>query len=253
MSDLLNQLFGKTSTGSTSVNLTPEQSSDIQNTLAFKQGVVQPTYLDIINKARQLYGQNAGGVLQAAQNQGGIANQVQQTTGQLGESAARTGTAGLESLFSPGYAQSQLQAALAPAQAQYAQNLANQQANFGGAGELGSARQALAGQQLASTNAMNQGTLAAQIQANIENQRAQAANQLMTGGQNYLNQALGAAGTQLSASQVPTTYLNTAAQLPLSVPPGSYAPPYPSNASTSTSTQNNQSLFNTLGQLFGGF
>ena len=142
--------FGKGS-GTTyqTAQLTPAQQAQIEAQTQFFTGTIAPTYQGAVQGATNVYNQNAPGVLNAAQNLGGTASQAQQTLGSTGESALNTGVTGLESLFSPDYEANQIATALQPAQAQYMQNVANQEAQFGGAGELGSARQALAGNQLA--------------------------------------------------------------------------------------------------------
>ena len=123
------------------------------------------------------------------------------------------------------------------------QNLANQGAQFGGAGELGSARQALAGEQLASTNAMNQGTLAANIASTIANQRLTAGQALANIGAGGIANAVGAANTQLAASQAPLSFFNTQYLSSLNNAPSYTIPNYTgtqgtSNNSTSTNYAN---------------
>ena len=97
---------------------------------------------------------------------------LQSALGGTGESALRTGISGLENLFSPDYERQQINDALLPAELQYQQNLAGQNAGFGGAGQMGSARQALANTQLAQSNAINQAALGANIENQIRNQQA---------------------------------------------------------------------------------
>jgi len=198
-----------TSSGTNTVTtkLTPEEQAQISAQTGNLLGTVLPTWMQGIQGATNLYNTSAPGVTQAGQNLAGTAQQVQQTAGETGESALRTGITGLESLFNPQYEQQQVTAALQPAQAQYMQNLANQGAQYGGAGELGSARQALASQQLAGTNRMNQATLAANIGQQIAGQRATVAGQLGQLGQAGLTQALGAAGQNVNAANVSADYL----------------------------------------------
>jgi hypothetical protein len=131
--------FGKSSS-TTTPTLTDEQKAQIKAQTDFFTGTIAPTYTGAVKGATDVYNQNVGGVVNAAQNLAGIAGQAQQTLGETGESALRTGVSGLQSLFSPDYERNQIQSALAPAQAQYQQNLANQQAQFGGSGNLGSVR-----------------------------------------------------------------------------------------------------------------
>ena len=213
--------FGKSSSYTTP-SLTQEQKDQIAAQTGFFTGTIAPTYQNAVQGATDIYNQHAGGVLNAAQNQAGVANQAQQTLGSTGESALNTGITGLESLFDPNYEKNQVQAALAPAQMQYQQNLANQQAQFGGTGNLGSARQALAGQQLAGSNMANQSNIAAQVGKDIAGQRASAATNLAQIGQGGLNQALGAAGTQLGSSQAMVDLYNKYLSGIYGAPQGSY-------------------------------
>jgi len=226
--------FGKSSS-TTTPTLTDEQKAQIKAQTDFFTGTIAPTYQDAVKGATSIYNQNAGGVLNAAQNLGGIANQAQQVLGSTGESALRTGISGLESLFSPDYEKNQINAALAPAQAQYQQNLAGQQAQFGGAGNLGSARQALAGQQLAGATQNQQAQTAAQVQANIAGQRAGVGAQLAQLGSGGIGQALGAAGQQVSASMTPQQLYNQYASVIFGTPSASYNPDFRGTQGSTTS------------------
>ena len=230
--------FGKSSSYTTP-QLTPEQTAQIAAQTGFFTGTIAPTYQNAVQGATDIYNQNAGGVLNAAQNQAGVANQAQQTLGSTGESALNTGITGLESLFDPNYEANQVQAALAPAQMQYQQNLANQQAQFGGTGNLGSARQALAGQQLAGTNQALQASTAAGIENQIAQQRAAAGSTLASLGQSGINQALGAAGTQVTASMTPQQLYNQYASVIFGTPSTSYNPNFSGTQGQSTTGSNN--------------
>ena len=223
------------STNVTTPQLTDEQRQQIQAQNQFFTGTIAPTYQNAVQGATDLYNQGAPGVTNAAQNLAGTASQVGETAGGVGESALRTGVSGLESLFSPDYAQEQLNAAMAPAQAQYQQNLANQQAQFGGTGNLGSARQALAGQQLAGTTQATQAATAAGILKDIASQRAGVGAQLAQIGQGGLSQALGAAGQGVTAAMAPQDLYNKYASVIFGTPSASYGVgPYGSSTSGTT-------------------
>lgn len=226
--------FGKSSS-TTTPTLTDEQKAQIKAQTDFFTGTIAPTYETAVKGATDLYNQNAGGTLNAAQNLAGVAGQAQQTLGETGESALRTGVSGLQSLFSPDYEANQISAALAPAQSQYQQNLANQQAQFGGSGNLGSARQALAGRQLAGATQAQQAQTAAQVQANIAGQRAGVGSQLAQLGQGGIGQALGAAGQQVSAAMTPQQLYNQYASVIFGTPATSYNPDFRGTQSSSTS------------------
>lgn len=229
--------FGKG--GGTTVQtpeMTPEQRAQIQAQTEFFTKTVAPTYTGAVKGATDLYNLGAGGVTQAAQNLAGTASQAQQALGSTGESALRTGITGLQSLFSPEYAQQQLNAAMAPAQAQYQQNLANQAAQFGAAGNLGSARQAMAQTQLAGQTQSAQAATAADILRNIEAQRLTAAGQLSQLGQGGIGQALGAAGQGVTAAMTPQQLYNQYASVIFGTPAASYSPDFRGTQTQRTDT-----------------
>lgn len=217
--------FGKSST-TTTPQLTEEQKAQIKAQTDFFTGTIAPTYQQAVRGATDIYNLNAGGVLNAAQNQAGVARQAQQALGETGESALRTGISGLESLFDPNYEANQIQAALAPAQSQYMQNVANQGAMFGGAGQMGSARQALADRQLAGATQAAQMQTAADVQRGIAAQRAGVGSQLAQLGQGGIGQALGAAGSAVSAAMTPQQLYNQYASVIFGTPAASYSPDF---------------------------
>lgn len=226
--------LGKSSS-TTTPSLSPAQEAAINAQTNLLTGTIVPTYQQAVTGATKVYNQEAPGVLNAAQNLASTASQAQQTLGSTGESALNQGVTGLESLFSPNYEANQVSAALAPAQAQYMQNLAGQQAQFGGTGELGSARQALAGQQLAGTNQALQAQTAAQIEGQIAQQRQQAAGTLAGIGQQGLTGAQAAAGNIVTAGMTPQQLYNQYASVIFGTPASSYNPNF---AGTQGSTTN---------------
>jgi hypothetical protein len=132
----------------------------------------------------------------------------------------------LQSLFDPNYERQQLDAALQPAQMQYQQNLAGLNAGFGGAGQLGSARNALAQTQLAGQTQASQQAAAAKILSDIAGQRLQAGSTLSQLGQGGIGQALGAAGQGVSAAMVPQDLYNKYASVIFGTPAASYTPDF---------------------------
>jgi hypothetical protein len=224
--------FGK-STSTTSPTLTPEQQAQIKAQTDFFTGTIAPTYKGAVGGATDIYNQNAGGVLNAAQNQAAVARQAQEALGGTGESALRTGVSGLQGLFGKDYEQNQIQAALAPAQAQYQQNIANQQAGFGAAGNLGSARQALAGQQAAGANAAQQAQIAAQVANQVAQQRQGAATSLMGYGGQALPGAISAANQIVGAANIPMDAYGRLASIAYGAPQASYNQMGPTGTSTS--------------------
>jgi hypothetical protein len=116
-------------------------------------------------------------------------------------------------------------------------NLANQRATFGGAGQLGSARQALADTQLAGQTQAAQMQAAAQVIRDIAAQRAAAGSQLAQLGQGGLGQAIGAAGQQITAAMTPQELYNKYATVIFGTPATSYSPNF---AGTQGMTQQTQ-------------
>jgi hypothetical protein len=214
---------GKSSgTQVTTQQLTPEQRQQIADQNAFFSGTIAPAYQGAVQGAKDIYNLSAGGVTNAGQNLASVGTQVQQTAGSTGESALRTGIAGLENMYSPDYVQNQLSAALSGPQQQYMQNLANQQAQFGGAGQLGSARSALAQTQLAGQTQALQQQAAAGVLKDIQAGRLAAGQSLAGIGQAGLGQALTGAQQQVAASQVPSDLFSKYASVIFGTPQGSY-------------------------------
>ena len=221
---------------STDPKLTAAQASQVEAQNKFFTDTLAPTYTGAVKGATDVYNQAAGGVLNAAQNLGGVSKNAQKSLGETGESALRTGIGGLESLFNPDYEANQIKSALAPAQSQYEQNIANQQAQFGGSGNLGSARQALAGRQAAGANQAMMAKTAADVQANVAQQRAGVGSQLAQLGQSGIGQALGAAGQGVNAAMTPQQLYNQYASVIFGTPSSSYSlGPTGSNTSSSGS------------------
>lgn len=226
--------FGK-STQSMTPELSPEQKAQIAAQTEFFTGTIKPTYEQAVKGATNLYNQNAPGALSAAQNLAGTAGQVQSALGETGESALRTGVSGLESLFTPDYERSQILSAITPAQAQFKSNVADLKRQFGGMGNLGSARQALAERQLAGATQAAQAQTAAKIQQDIAQQRAGVAAQLAGIGQGGLGQAMGAAGQRVAASQIPQDLYNKYASVIFGTPQSSYNPDFSGTQTKNTS------------------
>ena len=108
-------------------------------------------------------------------------------------------------------------------------------AQFGGTGNLGSARQALAQTQLAGTAAAQQQQAAAQVAKDISAQRLAAGQSLAQIGQGGLGQALGAAGQAVSAAMTPQQLYNQYASVIFGTPSASYNPDFRGTQSSSGS------------------
>lgn len=246
--------FGKS--GGTQVQtaeLTPEQRAMIGAQTNFFTGTIAPSYTEAVKGAKDIYNITAPGVTYAAQNLAGTAGQAQEVLGETGESALRTGISGLQNVFGQDYERNQIQAALAPAQQQYMTNLANQRAQFGGMGQLGSAREALANRQLAAQTAAAQQSAAAQVLSNIAQQRAGVGTTLAELGAGGIGQALGAAGQGVSAAMTPQNLYNQYASVIFGTPQGAYTPDFRGTQTVTTSGRGYKFGVEPLGikQIFG--
>ena len=219
---------------STQAQLTPEQIQTINLQNDFLKSYL-PTLSGVTQGAGQAYQGQAGQLNQASQNAINTANNVGNIQGNVGSSALEQGTQGLSNLFSPQYEQEQVQGALAPAeQAAQRANVA-QQAGFAGAGELGSARDALASQQTQNINQQTLGSIAAQTEAGIQQQQAAAANSLATLGTQNLSNAPSTYGQTLNYAGAPTSLYNQYASTIFGVPQGSTTPNYSGTQSSNSS------------------
>jgi hypothetical protein len=252
--------FGSTGTTTNVTNttatptLTPEQQRMISAQTDFFTGTIAPTYENAVGGATNVYNNMSPSVQGAAQNYSQIAGQAQNVLGQTGESALRSGISGLQNINSPEYISQQLAAVLNPAQAQYEQNMANQGMMFGGAGQIGSQRQAIADRQLAGQNQAIQQQGAAQVMNQLNAQQL-AANQALAGyGQQGLTGAQAAGANQINAAMSPQDLYNKYSSVIFGTPAASYSPNF---AGTQTVNQAGESRgtqsqfgFN-LGTLFG--
>jgi len=205
---------------------------------------IAPAYATEIQGATNLYNQAAPGVTNAAQNLAGTANQAQTVAGQTGESALTSGINALQNIASPAYQQAEMNAALMPAEAQYQQNLAQLNSSFGGAGEIGSARQALAQQQTAGATQAAQQQAAAQVLQNIAQQQQAAGGSLAQLGQAGLGQAVNYANQGVTAAMTPEQLYSVYGQQLMGVPSASWNPNFSGTQAQTTTTQGNQLGFN---------
>ena len=122
---------GKSGGTSTTIpTLSPQQNAMIAAQTGLFTSQIAPAFATAVGGATNLYNQEAPGVTNAAQNYAAVANQAQNVLGSTGESALTSGVNALQNLSSPAYQQAEMQAALAPAEAQYAQNISQQQGGY---------------------------------------------------------------------------------------------------------------------------
>ena len=203
------------SVGSTSTtpNLTPEQQSFLKAITGTYTGSIAPNIANVLAGSRNQFGQDLSGLNQAANSYNYGASQQANSLGTSGTNAINGSLQSLGNVGSNAYLQNQIQSALAPAQLQYQSNLANQTQDFSGAGQLGSARQAIANNALASTNMANQQQIAANVANNVANQQIDAQKAAGQIGLNTAQQSLSAYKQSADASSLPLDYYNKYANI----------------------------------------
>lgn len=219
----------------TTVQMTPEQQELLKAQTQFLTGTAFPAYQETIGGAKAAFGQTSPAALEAAQT----AMDVGQRAGALqeagGAGAYLRGMEGLTKLFSPEYKQEQIQAALQPATEDIREQMNQQGALFGGAGGLGSSRQALASRNLASLSQARLGNIAAQVSSGIESQRQRAAESLLGAGQAGLSAAQQSAASRIGYAQTPQDIYSKYASIVYGVPQGSTTPNFQGTQGSSTS------------------
>jgi hypothetical protein len=207
------------SSGSSSANLNPEQTKqvELQNQLL---GSLVPTYQGAVQGAGQALEMSKEGVLKAS-GQGlntALTTANALNTGGLG--ALGTATDRLSNIISPDYIKNQLAAATQPIQEQTRELQNQQNAAYGGSGNLGSARGALADANLASLNQQRQNQAVASAISNITGQQIGAAGTLGQMGGQAINTAQSANQAALGFANAPQTAYQQYASTVFGVPGG---------------------------------
>jgi hypothetical protein len=215
---------GGKSSGSSTPTLTPEQT----DLLKLQTGALKDTFLPAYQKTVG----DAGKILTNTQEyQNKAALDAFNQTGDVAKSSLEganamitSGNKTLQALFDPNYEKGQVDAALQAGRESARESQLGQNAMYGAAGGLGSSRMALADKNLSSLNAQRQATAAAGAQAQVQANRANAANQVMTGGQNLANLGLTAAGQRVGYSTAPMDLYSKYASIVYGTPQASTTP-----------------------------
>lgn len=223
------------SSSTTQVQMSPEQRQAIQAQTNFLTGTAFPAYQGTIGMAKEAYGQAAPESTAAAQQASQVASGTGALQGLAGAEAYGTGLQGMSSLFGPQYEQNQIQAALQSGRESARESQMSQNAMYGGAGGLGSARMALADQNLASLNAQRQATAAAGAQAQVQQNKLAASQGLTQAGQAGLQAANQAAAARIGYAQTPQDVLAKYASVVFGIPQASTTPNFAGTQSSSTS------------------
>jgi hypothetical protein len=214
------------SSGSSSANVTPEQTQQMQLTNQLLSTLV-PTYQGVTTGAQQALDYSKQNILNAAQNGMTQASQVGQAGINGGQQAAGAASNALQNLVTPGYAQQVIAGAEQPVIEQNRELQNTQNAQFGAAGGLGSSRQALADSSLAGLNAARESAAGTSALSNIVGQQLQGASNLGTLGLNAITGGLNANQEALTYANAPqtaySTYANTVFGIPSSASTGNYS------------------------------
>lgn len=227
---------GGKSQGSQQVQMTPEQQRLLTAQTDFLTGTAFPTYQNTIGMAGRAYGEAAPAATQAAERAIGVGSRTGAVQEIAGTGAYLQGMQGLSTLFSPQYEQQQIAAALQPAQESVREEMAAQNAMYGGAGAAGSSRQALASRNLASLSEARLGNVAAQTAATVAAQRQQAANTLLGAGQQAFTGAQQAAAGNVALAQTPQDLVSKYAAVVYGTPQASTTPSFQGTQGQTTSS-----------------
>jgi hypothetical protein len=208
----------------TEVQMTPEQKELLRVQTDFLKGTALPAYQETVGGAKNLYGQVAPEVAGAAGRAMDVSGRTSALQEAQGGAAYQTGLAGLKSLFDPQYKEQQVQASLQAGREATREQLAQQNAMYGGAGGLGGARMALADKNLRQLGEQRQATAAAAASAGVEANRAAAANQLAAAGQQGLTGAQQAAAARVGLAGAPQDIYNKYASVVYGIPQSNTTP-----------------------------
>jgi hypothetical protein len=218
----------------TTPTLTPEQRDLLKTQTEFLKGTALPAYTNTVAGAKDVLGNVMPNVTNAANTASDLATNISNLTGYTGANALTTGVSGLQSLFDPDYEKNQVNAALQAGRESARESQAGQNAMYGSAGGLGSARMALADQNLASLNAQRQATAAANAQAQVQANKANAATQLAQIGGQGLTSSLGAATSKVGLAGTPQDIYNKYASVVYGIPQGNTTPVFTGTQGTTT-------------------
>jgi hypothetical protein len=217
--------FGKGSSSSAPV-VTEEQKQLLKAQTGFLTDTAFPAYQKTLGMAGDVYGQVNPAVTTAANTALGVSGRAGALQEAGGSQAYLQGMQGLSNLFSPEYKEQQIQASLQPAREEIREQMGQQAALFGGAGGLGSSRQALASRNLASLGEQRMGSVAAQTSAGIESQRQRAAESLLGAGQSGLSAAQQSAASRIGFAGAPQDVLSKYASVIYGTPQASTTPSF---------------------------
>ena len=217
---------GGKSSGSQQTTVQPmqEQKDLLAAQTDFLKGTALPAYKETVGGAQNVLADVMPAVTKAAGGASDVAGRTGAIQELAGTGALATGLTGLASLFGPQYKEQQVQAALQSGREATREQLAQQNAMYGGAGGLGGTRQALADTNLRQLGEQRQATAAATASAGVEANRAAAANQLATFGGQGLSAANQAAAARVGLAGAPQDVYSKYASVVYGIPQANTTP-----------------------------
>ena len=227
--------FGSSS-GSQSAVVTPEQTKQNQLTNELL-GTLVPTYQGAVSGAGQALEMSKQGIMNASQQGLNTSLTTANALNAGGLGALSNSSDVLKNIISPDYIKNQLAAATQPIQEQTRELQNQQNAAYGGAGNLGSSRAALADRNLSSLNQQRQNQAVAGAIANITGQQIGAASGLGQMGAQAVQGAQGANQAALGFAGAPQTAYQQYAQTIFGVPGGASQGNFGGTQGASTSSK----------------
>jgi hypothetical protein len=215
---------GGKSSGSQQAVTTQEQKDLLKAQTGFLTDTAFPTYQKTIGQAGSIYDLVSPTATQVANTAMDVAQRSGAQQEVAGGASLGLGLRGLASLYDPGYKERQIQGALQAGREATREQLGGQNAMYGAAGGLGSARQALADTNLRQLGEQRQAAAAAGAESQVEANRAAAAQQLSGLGLQALTGAQQAAASRIGYAQTPQDVLAKYAQVIYGTPQASTTP-----------------------------
>jgi hypothetical protein len=219
-----------------SPTLTPEQKDLLQYQTQQLKDVFMPQYTNAVQGAKNTYDQLSPYANKAALNAFNVYGETSKEALKGATGAYQSAMIDLNKLFDPAYEKNQIDAALQSGRESARESQLGQNAMYGSAGGLGSSRMALADKNLSSLNAQRQATAAAEAQARVQANRANAAGQVMAGGQSLANLGLNAAGQRVGYSTAPMDLYSKYASIVYGTPQASTTPNFSGTQGQTTSS-----------------
>jgi len=204
----------------TTVQPMQEQRDLLRTQTEFLKGTALPAYTETVGGAKDVLGNVMPAATAAASGASDVASRTGALQELIGTGALATGTAGLASLFDPQYEQQQVEGALQKGREDIREQVGTQNAMYGGAGGLGSARMALADTNLRQLGEQRQATAAATARAAVQANKAAAAEKLATIGGAGLTGATTAAASKIGFAGVPQDLYSKYASVVYGIPQG---------------------------------